>query len=145
MTKLCIEGMEWEGKGDPAKAAELFEIAWKRSRTDFDKCTASHYLARHQKTATDKLKWNKVALDSALRMDPEEAKSFLPSLYLNLGKCYEDLKEYSQAISNYRLARSYTDHLPEDGYGDFIARGIDDGIERVLHQVRDDQVIKPGP
>ena len=55
----------------------------------------------------------------------------LPSLYLNIAKCHEDLGDPVQAESNYRLAASFEKYLPEDGYGNMIRSGIRNGLERI--------------
>ena len=39
----------------------------------------------------------------------ENIKGSFPSLYLNIGKCYEDLNEFDLAKKNYQLADSYLD------------------------------------
>ena len=46
--QLCAEGMEAEGKAGIEAAKKLFRQAWEESTTDFEKFTASHYLARNQ-------------------------------------------------------------------------------------------------
>jgi rifampin ADP-ribosylating transferase len=54
-----------------------------------------------------------------------------PSLYLNIAKCYEDLNDLGNAKRNYELALSFSNLLPDDGYGNMIKGGIKNGIERV--------------
>lgn len=58
---------------------------------------------------------------------------FYPSLYLNIGKRYEELNEIDHAKKNYQLALSFSNFLPGDGYGKMIKSGIANGIERVSH------------
>jgi tetratricopeptide (TPR) repeat protein len=128
---LCIKGMELEGQGNLTEASTLFKDAWKVATTDFEKFTAAHYVARHQNNVTDKLKWDQIALQFALKIDSDTVKETYPSLYLNIAKCYEDLKDFDNARKNYRLALSFTDLLPQDGYGNMIKGGITNGIERV--------------
>jgi rifampin ADP-ribosylating transferase len=77
------------------------------------------------------LKWDQIALQFALKIDSDTVKETYPSLYLNIAKCYEDLKDFANARKNYRLALSFTDLLPQDGYGNMIRVGITNGIERV--------------
>ena len=129
--KLCSEGMEMEGKAKPEEAKRLFELAWSKSKTDFDKFTSAHYVARQQKTIEDKLKWDEIALEHALKLNDENIKGSLPSLYLNIGKGYEDLKKKGKAIENYNLALKYSDALPNNDYGDMIRNGIRNGIARL--------------
>jgi tetratricopeptide (TPR) repeat protein len=129
--KLCAQGMEMEAEGKPEKAGDLFLQAWTEATNKFEKFTAAHYVARHQKTIADKLKWDLMALELALKINDETIKGSYPSLYLNVAKCYEDLNEPDNARENYELALSFTNLLPDDGYGHMIKGGIMNGIERV--------------
>jgi len=54
-----------------------------------------------------------------------------PSLYLNIAKCHEDLRDISNAKKNYEIALSHTDHLPDNNYGEIIKSGIKNGLERL--------------
>ncbi|HEY1040139.1 MAG TPA: rRNA adenine methyltransferase [Bacteroidia bacterium] len=131
IVKLCAEGMNLEGKGKSQEAAALFLQAWNEASNDFEKFTSAHYVARHQKTVSDKLKWDEIALSFALKTNDEQLKGAYPSLYLNIAKCYEDLEDFSNARINYDLAKSFTHVLPDDGYAQMIKAGIDNGIKRV--------------
>lgn len=131
VVKLCAEGMDMEAKGESEHANRLFLQAWNEARNDFEKFTAAHYVARHQKTVTDKLKWDKTALELALRIDSDTVKGSFPSLYLNIARCYEDLNDLKRAKMNYDLALSFTNLLPDNGYGNMVKAGIMKGIERV--------------
>jgi len=129
--QLCIEGMENEGAGKPEEAEKLFLQAWNESENDFEKFTSAHYVARHQSSITEKLKWDEIALVAALNIKDESIKGSLPSLYLNIGKCYEDLKDYGLAIKNYKEALFYTNFLPANEYGNMIKNGIEKGLARI--------------
>ena len=129
--KLCAQGMEAEGKGEKEEAHRLFLQAWDEAVSDFEKFTAAHYVARHQKNVADKLKWDEIALESALRINDDTMQVHYPSLYLNIAKCLEDLKEFGKAKENYQSALLFSKMLPEDGYGNMIRSGIRNGIERV--------------
>lgn len=131
VVKLCAQGMEMEGNANPKEARRLFELAWNQSKTDFDKFISAHYTARHQKCVEDKLKWDSIALEHALKLNDESIKEVLPSLYLNIGKCYEDLNDKLKAIKNYQIALRYCNKLPNDGYRNMIRNGINNGIARV--------------
>jgi rifampin ADP-ribosylating transferase len=131
VVQLCAKGMEQEGNGLPEAAARLFNEAWSVAKTDFERFTAAHYVARHQKTVFNKLLWDLKALQHALNIEDEGIKATLPSLYLNIGKCYEDLHDVGNARLNYQEALSYTGFLPNDGYGNMIRSGIEKGLERV--------------
>ena len=131
VVKLCVEGMEREGLGRKDEALKLFQQAWEKAVSGFEKFTSAHYIARHQKTIEEKLHWDQTALNFALKLDDDKVRSALPSLYLNIAKCYEDLNDFHNARINYDMALSYTDLLPDDGYGTMIKGGIVNGIERV--------------
>jgi len=123
--------MELEGEGKAAEASKVFQQAWNEATDNFEKLTAAHYLARHQNSVPDKLKWDETALHFALEINDESIKGAYPSLYLNIAKCYEDLKDLVKALENYQLALKFTNFLLEDGYGNMIKAGIANGIERV--------------
>jgi tetratricopeptide (TPR) repeat protein len=129
--KLCAEGMSLECEGKKEAALQLFQQAWAEASNDFEKFTAAHYVARQQKSVADKLDWDQTALHHALKIKDEGMKGTYPSLYLNIGKGYEDLNDFESARANYALALSFTAFLPEDGYGQLIKGGILNGIERV--------------
>lgn len=129
--QLCAKGMELEGQGRLIEAGNLFDEAWNKASTDFEKLTAAHYVARHQKSITDKLKWDQIALKHALEIGDETIKATLPSLFLNVGKCYEDLNEPENAKTNYEFALSFATYLSEDGYGRMIKAGIKKGLDRI--------------
>lgn len=131
IVKLCSEGMALEHSFKPEEAKHLFQQAWQEAENDFEKFIAAHYLARHQKKIEDKLHWDSIALESALKVKDQDMRGSLPSLYLNIAKCYEDLLDYKNARSNYTKALSFTDALSNDGYSEMIKEGIKKGIERV--------------
>ncbi len=131
VNKLCANGMMLEGEGKHDEAALLFNQAWNEAENPTEKFTAAHYIARHQDSVADKLKWDEIALDLALQVDSLEIKGVYPSLYLNVAKCHEDLNDFAKANENYQLALSFTTVLPDDGYGNMIRAGINNGIERV--------------
>lgn len=129
--QLCAKGMELETKQNPAEAKALFLQAWDEASNDFEKFTAAHYVARHQATTEDKLTWDKTALSFALKINDKSMQANYPSLYLNIAKCYEDLYDFKNARENYKIALSYAEYLPENGYGKMIMSGINNGIQRV--------------
>lgn len=72
-----------------------------------------------------------MALKLALKIDDAQVKASFSSLYLNVGKGYEDLNDFRKALENYQLANSFTDHLPVNGYGNMIKSGIENGLNRI--------------
>lgn len=133
INKLCAQGMQLEGEGRPEEAAVLFMQAWDEAVDDIGKFTAAHYVARHQSTVADKLRWDEVALHHALKVGTEEILQVYPSLYLNIGKCYEDLGDLVQAGRNYEAAQQYASTLPADSYGGMIRSGIARGLDRLKY------------
>jgi hypothetical protein len=131
IVQYCSEGMNLEGVGKPEEARKIFLLAWEEATNDFEKCAAAHYVARHQNSAQEKLKWDEMALQLALKIDSDEMKTYLPSLYLNIAKGYEDCHAFENARINYALANLYAPLLPDDGYGNMIRQGILCGIERI--------------
>ena len=131
---LCATGMELEGQGKSEEASKHFKEAWDCATTDVEKFTAAHYVARHQKGIADKLKWDKRALTHALNLNDESVKDTLSSLYLNIGKCYEDLRDFDNAKSNYHAALSFATYLPDNGYGNMIKAGINKGLDRTKNR-----------
>ena len=130
VVKLCAKGMASEVNGNAAEAYELFLSAWEQASNDQEKFIAAHYVARHQKSVVDKLKWDKIALDISLKMNDDNSRQAYSSLYLNVAKCYEDLGDFDSAKENYLLAQSFTTHLSDDGYGNMIRGGIMNGLKR---------------
>jgi hypothetical protein len=131
IVKLCAEGMEMEAKQKTNEAKSFFLKAWNEATNDFEKFIAAHYVARHQDSIEEKLKWDEIALSFALRVEDNSMKTNFPSLYLNIAKCFEDLKDFTNALKNYQSAFSYTNNLADDGYGRMIQSGIKTGIERL--------------
>ena len=131
IVRLCAKGMEMETNEKSDEAQSLFLQAWDEATNDFEKFTAAHYVARHQKSIHDKLKWDETALRFAVKIDDSSMHATYPSLYLNIAKCYEDLEDRDTAQKNYQIALSYVNHLPDNSYGEMIKAGIKNGIERL--------------
>jgi tetratricopeptide (TPR) repeat protein len=131
VNKLCAQGMQLEGEAKPEEAAKLFRQAWNEATNTAEKFVAAHYVARHQNTIADKLKWDETALTFALVLDSPEISGVFPSLYLNIAKCYEDMKDFDKAVENYQSALECAKFLPDNGYGNMIRSGIKRGMERI--------------
>lgn len=115
VVKRCLQGMDMEEKGKPEEASNLFLQAWKEATNDFEKFIAAHYVARHQKNVSDKLKWLETALYFALKINNDSVNSAFPSLYLNIAKCYEDSNDPDKAKENYELAASFKNKPSDKG------------------------------
>src|SRR5262245_40107500 len=115
VVKLCLRGMGMEEKGKPEEASKLFLQAWNEAANDSERFISAHYVARHQKTVSERLKWLETALQFALKINDDTVKSALPSLYSNIAKCHEDLNEPDKAKENYELATSFKHTLSDSG------------------------------
>lgn len=115
IVKLCLQGIELEEKGKPEEASEVFLQAWNEAKYDFEKFISAHYVARHQKEVSGKLKWLETALQSALKINDNSVKSAFPALYLNIAKCYEDLGDLEKAKENSELAISFNNNTYDKG------------------------------
>jgi len=113
--KLCVQGMDMEGKGVAEEASRLFLRAWNEATHDFEKYIAAFYVARHQENVPDRLRWLKTALQFALKVNNESAKSALPNLYSNIAKCHQDLGDVDNAKKNFELANSFTGKPTDKG------------------------------
>jgi tetratricopeptide (TPR) repeat protein len=115
VVKLCLQGMGMEEKGKPEEASKLFLQAWNEATNDFEHFISAHYLVRHQKNVSDKLKWLETALQFALKINDDTVKSAFSSLYSNIAKCYEELNDPDKAKKNYELAASFKHILSDKG------------------------------
>jgi tetratricopeptide (TPR) repeat protein len=115
VVKLCLQGMNQEEKGKPEEASKLFLQAWNEGTSDLEKFLAAYYVARHQKSISDKLRWLETTLQFALKINDDTVKSAFPTLYLNIAKCYEDLGDPGKAKKNYELAASFRDKPSDKG------------------------------
>lgn len=143
VVKLSLQGMELEEKGKPEEAGRLFLQAWNDATNDFEKFIAAHYVARHQRSIPDKLKWLETDLKLALKINNESVKAALSSLYTSIATCYEDLNDRDNAKKNYELANSFTDNPSDNGpfyhgtkadlkIGDFLTAGYNSNYKSAL-------------
>jgi len=113
--KLCMSGMSLEDGGNIEDAIMMFHKAWHEATDDYERFIAAYYLARQQKSITDKLKWMETSLQCALNMNDENVKSAYSTLYLNIAKCYEELCDSDNAKRNYELSNSYKGAPSDEG------------------------------
>ena len=105
--KLCLSGMAMEDNGKPEEASMLFLKAWSEATNDFERFIASYYVARHQKSISAELRWLETSLQFAIKLNDDSVKSAFPSLYSNIAKCHEELRDPDKAEMNYQLSNSY--------------------------------------
>lgn len=115
IVKLCLQGMEMEEKGKTEEASRLFLQAWNEATEDFEKFIAAHYVARHQKNVSDKLKWHETALQFALNVNNDAVTSAFAGLYSNIAKCYKELGDLDNADKNYKLSSSFVEKPKDKG------------------------------
>ena len=115
IVKLCLHGMDLEGKSKPEEASRIFLQAWNDATNDFEKFIAAHYVTRHQKSVADKLKWAEASLLLAIKINNDYVKGIFPSLYTNIAKCYEESGDPDNAKKNYELANSFNDKQTDNG------------------------------
>lgn len=115
VVKYCLQGMEMEAKAQPEEALKLFLQGWNEATNDFEKFLAAYYIARHQKTVADHLKWLETALQFASQINDDSVKSAFPALYFNIAKCYEALGDGAAAQKNHALALLYKESPFEKG------------------------------
>ncbi len=141
--KLCLQGMDLEGKGKPEEANKLFLQAWNDATNNFEKFIAAHYVARQQSNIPDKLKWLKTALQLALKINDDSVKGAFASLYASIAKSYEDLNDLDNAKKNYELANSVMGNPSDKGpfyhgtkadlqVGDFLTAGYNSNYKSEL-------------
>jgi rifampin ADP-ribosylating transferase len=115
IVKLCLHGMDMEEKGKPEEASKLFMQGWNEATNDFEKFLAAHYVARHQKTVSDRLKWLETTLEYATKINDDTVKSAFSSLYLSIAKCHEDLGDTEKSKKNSELAIFFNDNPSDRG------------------------------
>jgi hypothetical protein len=119
---LCAAGMAIEG--DARAALALFEQAWLTRRDDYDACIAAHFVARHQATPEETLRWNALAVEHAEKVVDARAVEFMASLYLNLGDALLNVGNHSEARAATTAARDGLAKVPNSGYRNLIETGI---------------------
>lgn len=91
--KLCLQGLQLEGKDNFQEANIIFTKALNESKDDFEKYLSTYYLAKNRQDIKEKLNWFHLTLDLALSIEDIAVKSALPILYKNIAHCYEQLSD----------------------------------------------------
>src|SRR6201991_4435035 len=107
--------MSMAEKGNSDHASRQFLQAWTESTNDFEKFTASYYVARSQKDIHNKLKWLETALQFASRINDDSVKAAFAALYSKIAKCHQQLGDPANAKNNYELAISFTGKSSDNG------------------------------
>ncbi len=115
VVKLCIQGMNLEDQGEHQKASAVFHQAWNEATNDFEKFIAAFYVARHQNTPADKMKWLETAVELALKVNDDAVKAAFASLYLDIAKCSRELGDFEKFKRNEELASSSKYQVADKG------------------------------
>jgi rifampin ADP-ribosylating transferase len=130
IVQLCAEGIT---SRDVSRRHTLIEKAWKEASNDTEKCLSAHYMGRIMAGASDRLNWDNQALDFALNIPENTIATFLPSLYLNIGKDYDELGLRLKACEYYQIAYTKALILDNDPYGKKIKSSIIKAMETLLN------------
>ena len=115
VVRLCVAVTQAEYAGRLDEARRLAWLAWQAATDDYEACIAAHYVARYQDTNERSLYWNQKALECALAVKDSRVESFYPSLYLNMGRAYENMGNQAAAQGYYaQAARLGVDHQGEN-------------------------------
>jgi tetratricopeptide (TPR) repeat protein len=114
VVQLCIAGTQAEYQHDMEAACSFYQQAWEAAQNDSDACIAAHYVARCQVSPSAVLEWNQKALAFAENVTDNSVVSFYPSLYLNMGKSYQELGDAAEAQKYYSLAAALGFEHQED-------------------------------
>ncbi|MGP8300478.1 hypothetical protein ACTPOK_21640 [Streptomyces inhibens] len=128
VVRLCVEGMQAEAEGRAEEARGRFQRAWDIASDDYEACIAAHYLARHQNSPEETLRWNQECLDRADRVGDERVRGFYPSLYVNMGQAYRKLGQPALAHTYFVRAAERVTDAPEGQYGDWNRFAIAEGL-----------------
>lgn len=128
VVRLCVAGMQAEAEGRPEEALARFQQAWDIAADDYESCIAAHYLARHQNSPEETLRWNQECLDRADRVADERVRGFYPSLYLNMGQAHHRLGRSALAHQYFLRAAKRVSDAPGGQYGDWNRFAIAEGL-----------------
>ncbi|MFH8344916.1 hypothetical protein [Streptomyces sp. NPDC018045] len=120
--------MEAEALGEDNEARRLFLRAWEDADDDYEACVAAHYVARHQDTPEDTLRWNQECLDRADRVGDERVSGFYASLYANMARAHRELGETTVAYGYFQRAAERMRDAPDGDYGMWVRFAIAEGL-----------------
>ncbi|MFD5394659.1 hypothetical protein ACFWJW_10580 [Streptomyces sp. NPDC127097] len=128
VVRLCVAGMQAEAEGRADAARAIFQQAWDGATDDYEACVAAHYLARHQNSPEETLRWNQECLDRADRVADERVAGFYASLYLNMGHAWRRLGRPALARTYFERAAERVAQAPDGQYGDWNRFAIAAGL-----------------
>ncbi|MFJ5231004.1 hypothetical protein ACIQBJ_14045 [Kitasatospora sp. NPDC088391] len=128
VVQLCAQGMQAEAEGQDARARDLFLRAWEAAEDDYDACIAAHYLARHQPTPQETLRWNQECLNRADKVGDERVRGFYASLHANIARAHRDLGQVDRARAHFESAASRIDDVPAGPHQQWLRHRIAAGL-----------------
>ncbi|MEU7184727.1 hypothetical protein [Streptomyces sp. NPDC045369] len=128
VVRLCVRGMEAEARGEDGAARRLFLEAWEAASDDYEACIAAHYVARHQETPEETLRWNQECLDRADRVSDKRVSGFYASLYANMARAHRELGETAVAHEYFQRAAERVGDAPGGDYGMWNRLAIAEGL-----------------
>ncbi|MFE7465909.1 hypothetical protein ACFU6R_17635 [Streptomyces sp. NPDC057499] len=128
VVRLCAQGMQAETEGRDARARDLFLQAWEAAGDDYDACIAAHYLARHQPTPQETLRWNQECLNRADKVGDDRVRGFYASLHGNMARAHRDLGQIEQAREHFESAAERIDDVPAGPHQQWLRHRIAAGL-----------------
>jgi len=144
MSRFAV-GLAASQNGDRALARDTFETLWAEVGDAGDplhRCAIAHAMADVQDDLAEELAWDLRALDAATGLTDERvaaagaagtARSFLPSLHLNLADVHRRMGHLAEARQHVDVGLATVDALGDDGYGAMIR----DGLSRIDAELGD--------
>ena len=126
--RLVNKGTELEKEKRVDDAQKLFVQAWNEATNDWEKCIAAHFVARHQTSPEESLKWNMESLTQANNVHEPIIRGYYPSLYLAVGTSYEKIGNVIEAKRYYQLAFERISDLPTDPENEHYSKGVRETI-----------------
>ncbi|MFE0033868.1 hypothetical protein [[Kitasatospora] papulosa] len=128
VVRLCAQGMQAETEGRDARARDLFLQAWEAAEDDYDACIAAHYLARHQPTPQEALRWNQECLNRADKVGDDRVRGFYASLHGNMARAHRDLGQIEQAREHFASAAEHICDVPAGPHQQWLRYRIAAGL-----------------
>jgi len=128
VVQLCVQGMQAETEGRDTRARDLFRQAWDAAQDDYDACIAAHYLARHQATPQETLRWNQECLNRADKVGDGRVRGFYASLHGNMARAHRDLGQIDQAREHFESAAEHIDDVPAGPHQQWLRYRIAAGL-----------------
>lgn len=107
---LLERGRTFQQASSITQAQDYFERSYAlsiKNKFDSHAINAAHMIAIAADKNEDKIKWNQLAIDLALRTQDTKARAWLGSIYNNLGQNYLSEKEFDKALIAFQKALEY--------------------------------------